>query len=88
MDTKFHGVGVAIVTPFNADQSIDFDGFGRIVRHISDGGVRYIVLQGTTGESPTVSKQEKANSYCNTLKKITQRICLLCLVWAGMLRPM
>lgn len=57
---KFHGVGVAIVTPFNADYSIDFDGFGRIVRHISDGGVRYIVLQGTTGESPTVTKQEKA----------------------------
>ncbi|RYF50560.1 MAG: 4-hydroxy-tetrahydrodipicolinate synthase, partial [Cytophagaceae bacterium] len=56
---KFHGVGVAIVTPFNADYSIDFDGFGRIVRHIADGGVRYIVLQGTTGESPTVTKQEK-----------------------------
>ncbi|WP_020600662.1 4-hydroxy-tetrahydrodipicolinate synthase [Spirosoma panaciterrae] len=60
MDTKFHGVGVAIVTPFNADHSIDFDGFGRVIRHISDGGVRYIVLQGTTGESPTVSKKEKA----------------------------
>jgi 4-hydroxy-tetrahydrodipicolinate synthase len=60
MGTQFHGVGVAIVTPFNADQSIDFDGFGRIIRHISDGGVRYIVLQGTTGESPTVTKPEKA----------------------------
>ncbi|GAB3994719.1 4-hydroxy-tetrahydrodipicolinate synthase [Spirosoma daeguense] len=59
METKFHGVGVAIVTPFNADQSIDFDGFGRIIRHITDGGVRYVVLQGTTGESPTVTKQEK-----------------------------
>ncbi len=59
MNTQFHGVGVAIVTPFNADQSIDFDGLGRIVRHISDGGVRYVVLQGTTGESPTVTKQEK-----------------------------
>ena len=59
MTTQFHGVGVAIVTPFNADFSIDFDGFGRIVRHITDGGVRYIVLQGTTGESPTVTKAEK-----------------------------
>ena len=60
MDTKFHGVGVAIVTPFNTDQTIDFDGFGRLIRHISDGGVRYVVLQGTTGESPTVTKPEKA----------------------------
>ena len=56
---SFHGVGVAIITPFNADHSIDFDGFGRIIRHVSDGGVRYIVLQGTTGESPTVSSSEK-----------------------------
>jgi 4-hydroxy-tetrahydrodipicolinate synthase len=60
MNTNFHGVGVAIVTPFTADHSIDFDGFGRIIRHITDGGVRYIVLQGTTGESPTVTKAEKA----------------------------
>ena len=47
------------MTPFNADQSIDFDGFGRVIQHVSDGGVRYFVLQGTTGESPTVSKPEK-----------------------------
>jgi 4-hydroxy-tetrahydrodipicolinate synthase len=59
MDTRFHGVGVAIVTPFNNDLSLDFDGFGRVVQHISDGGVNYIVLQGTTGESPTVTKTEK-----------------------------
>ncbi|GAB3901562.1 4-hydroxy-tetrahydrodipicolinate synthase [Larkinella knui] len=59
MNARFHGVGVAIVTPFNDDLTIDFDGFGRIVRHITDGGVDYIVLQGTTGESPTVTKSEK-----------------------------
>ncbi|CCH54652.1 dihydrodipicolinate synthase [Fibrisoma limi BUZ 3] len=59
MNTRFHGVGVAIVTPFNADHSIDFDGFGRLIQHVSDGGVKYIVLQGTTGESPTVTKAEK-----------------------------
>jgi 4-hydroxy-tetrahydrodipicolinate synthase len=59
MNNRFHGVGVAIVTPFNADHSIDYDGFGRLLQHVSDGGVRYIVLQGTTGESPTVTKAEK-----------------------------
>ena len=60
MSSLFHGVGVAIVTPFHADYTIDFDGFGRVINHVSDGGVRYFVLQGTTGESPTVTKTEKA----------------------------
>lgn len=59
MYTQFHGVGVAIVTPLNADHSIDFEGFGRVINHVSEGGVRYFVLQGTTGESPTVTKAEK-----------------------------
>jgi len=59
MNTRFHGVGVAIVTPFQQDLSIDFDGFGRMIQHVSDGGVQYIVLQGTTGEAPTVTKTEK-----------------------------
>jgi len=59
MNSRFHGVGVAIVTPFNDDLNIDFDGFGRLIQHVSDGGVNYIVLQGTTGESPTVTKSEK-----------------------------
>jgi 4-hydroxy-tetrahydrodipicolinate synthase len=58
--SQFHGVGVAIVTPFTDDHSVDFEGFRRVVQHVSDGGVQYIVLQGTTGESPTVSKTEKA----------------------------
>ena len=59
MYTQFHGVGVAIVTPFHSDHTLDFEGFGRVIQHVSDGGVRYIVLQGTTGESPTVTKAEK-----------------------------
>ncbi len=58
--SRFHGVGVAIVTPFSEDHAVDFDGFRRVVQHVSDGGVQYIVLQGTTGESPTITKAEKA----------------------------
>ena len=60
MSSLFHGVGVAIVTPFHPDHTIDFDGFDRVINHVSEGGVRYFVLQGTTGESPTVTKTEKA----------------------------
>jgi 4-hydroxy-tetrahydrodipicolinate synthase len=56
---KFRGTGVAIITPFKNDSSIDFAALGRVVNHIISGGVNYIVVLGTTGESATLSKDEK-----------------------------
>ncbi|HEX2974783.1 MAG TPA: 4-hydroxy-tetrahydrodipicolinate synthase [Bacteroidales bacterium] len=56
---KFKGTGVAIVTPFKNDLSIDFSALGRVINHVIDGGVNYIVALGTTGESVTLSKEEK-----------------------------
>jgi 4-hydroxy-tetrahydrodipicolinate synthase len=56
---KFKGTGVAIVTPFKNDLSIDFAALGRVINHVIDGGVNYIVALGTTGESVTLSKEEK-----------------------------
>jgi 4-hydroxy-tetrahydrodipicolinate synthase len=56
---KFKGTGVAIVTPFKSDSSIDFAALGRIVNHVITGGVNYIVVMGTTGESATLTKDEK-----------------------------
>lgn len=56
--TKFRGTGVALVTPFNKDLSIDFEGLKRLLAHVSE-GVEYLVVQGTTGESPTTSAKEK-----------------------------
>lgn len=56
---KLKGTGVALVTPFNSDHSIDFNGLKKLVNHMIDNGVNYLVILGTTGESPTVSKQEK-----------------------------
>ncbi len=50
---------MAIVTPFKNDASIDFAAMGRIVDHLITGGINYIVLMGTTGESVTLSKDEK-----------------------------
>jgi 4-hydroxy-tetrahydrodipicolinate synthase len=61
MNTKFHGVGVALVTPFHEDGSIDWDGLERMIRHVTDGGVDYLVIQGTTGESATTTDAEKAD---------------------------
>jgi 4-hydroxy-tetrahydrodipicolinate synthase len=57
--TKFSGTGVAIVTPFRNDGSIDFKSLGKLLEHIIRNGVNYIVPLGTTGESVTLSKDEK-----------------------------
>jgi|TARA_B110000902_G_scaffold147531_1_gene170179 4-hydroxy-tetrahydrodipicolinate synthase len=56
---KFRGLGVAMVTPFYADGSIDFDGLEKLTNHLVDGGVNYLVVMGTTGENPTVSDGEQ-----------------------------
>ncbi len=53
------GMGVAIVTPFKEDLSVDFDALKKIVRYNIDNGTNYIVISGTTGESVTITKQEK-----------------------------
>jgi len=57
--TQFHGTGVALVTPMHPDGSLDFAGLERLLRHVTEGGVSYLVVQGTTGESATTTKAEK-----------------------------
>ena len=59
MNNIFKGTGTALVTPFNADGSIDFSGLKKLVRMNLDGGVNFLVVQGTTGESPTLNQEEK-----------------------------
>ncbi len=53
------GTGVALVTPFKKDFSVDTEALTRIVNHVVDGGVEYLVVLGTTGESATLSQDEK-----------------------------
>jgi 4-hydroxy-tetrahydrodipicolinate synthase len=74
---KFKGTGVAIVTPFKNDSSIDFSAFGRVVDHVINGGVNYIVVMGTTGESVTLTKDEKKAVICYILEKIDNRVPLV-----------
>ncbi|MCY7352976.1 MAG: 4-hydroxy-tetrahydrodipicolinate synthase [Cytophagaceae bacterium] len=57
--SQFHGTGVALVTPMHEDGSLDWAGLERILQHVTDGGVQYLVVQGTTGESATTSPVEK-----------------------------
>ena len=56
----FKGTGVALVTPFLEDQTIDFDSLKRLIDYVITGGVDYLVLLGTTGESATLTASEKA----------------------------
>jgi len=55
----FRGTGVAMVTPFKASGSVDFDGLEKLTNHLIEGGVDYLVVQGTTGEAATLTQSEK-----------------------------
>lgn len=55
----FEGTGVALVTPFAKDNSVDFTALGKIIDQVIAGGVNYLVALGTTAETPTLTKEEK-----------------------------
>ena len=56
---SFIGTGVALVTPFKKDFSVDVEALTRIVNYVIDGGVEYLVVLGTTAETATLSQDEK-----------------------------
>jgi len=60
MTHLFKGTGVALVTPFLENQEIDFESLKQLIDHVIQGGVDYLVALGTTGESATLTKLEKA----------------------------
>ena len=55
----FKGTGIALVTPFKADQSVDTEALTKIVNHVIDNGADFLVVLGTTSEAPTLSADEK-----------------------------
>lgn len=71
---KFRGTGVAIVTPFKNDSSIDFSALGRVINHVIKGGVNYIVLMGTTGETPTLTMDEKQALISYVTESVDNRV--------------
>lgn len=66
--SKFKGTGVALITPFKSDFSVDHEALTNIVNFNIDNGVDYLVISGTTGESATITKQEKKD-ITETIKK-------------------
>ena len=56
---KISGHGVAMITPFDGNLSIDFDSISNITNNLLENGVDFLVILGTTSESPTIKKEEK-----------------------------
>lgn len=73
-DTRFTGTGVAIVTPFNDDFSVDYPSLEKITDHCITNGVSYIVVLGTTGESATLTKDEKKQVVKTVISAATGRV--------------
>lgn len=71
MNSKFLGTGVALVTPFKTDLSVDYDALTNIVNFNIDNGTDYLVICGTTGESVTITKQEKKD-IITTISKVNK----------------
>ncbi|MBX2887238.1 MAG: 4-hydroxy-tetrahydrodipicolinate synthase [Ferruginibacter sp.] len=68
------GTGVAIVTPFQEDYSVDYTGLEKLINYIIDGGINYIVSLGTTGETPVLSEKEKEEIISFTLEVVNNRV--------------
>jgi 4-hydroxy-tetrahydrodipicolinate synthase len=74
---QFKGTGVALITPFKKDNSIDFDALEKIVNYNIDGGVEYLVVLGTTGEATVLSDLEKAEVINCIVKTNNKRLPLV-----------
>ncbi|RSK38290.1 4-hydroxy-tetrahydrodipicolinate synthase [Mangrovimonas spongiae] len=72
MTNKFEGTGVALITPFKEDLSVDFDALSKLVDYNIENGTNYLVVSGTTGESATISREEK-KAILETVVKVTNK---------------
>jgi 4-hydroxy-tetrahydrodipicolinate synthase len=75
--SKFKGTGVAIVTPFKEDRSVDYVSLEKLIEHLITGGIDYLVVNGTTGESVTLSRQEKLDVLAFAIKINNGRVPLV-----------
>ncbi|QNL50111.1 4-hydroxy-tetrahydrodipicolinate synthase [Olivibacter sp. SDN3] len=71
------GAGVALITPFNNDGSIDFDGLANLIEYQITGGMDYLVSMGTTGEVATLTKEEKKKILDFTAEQVNGRVPLV-----------
>ena len=70
----FTGAGVAIVTPFKEDKTVDFDTFEKLINFQIENGTDAIVVCGTTGEPSTLSEDEQLNVIKFCVEKVAKRV--------------
>ena len=68
------GTGVAIITPFDKQGNVDFPALSKLINHIIDGGVDYIVCLGTTSEYPTLTEKEQLAVKDFTIEAVDKRV--------------
>jgi 4-hydroxy-tetrahydrodipicolinate synthase len=74
MSSKFRGTGVAIVTPFHNYGTIDFTSLGKVLNHIIDGGVNFVLALGTTSEAVTLSADERVAVTNYIIETVDKRV--------------
>ena len=79
----FGGTGVALITPFRADKSIDYPALGGLIDYVIEGGVDYIVCLGTTGEAITLSSQECREILDFTIRHVDERVPIVAGFFGG-----
>lgn len=70
----FHGTGVAVITPFNANNEVDYDAFGNIIEFLISSRVNALCICGTTGEPSTMSDEERYSVIDFAVKKVNKRL--------------
>ena len=73
MNTTFQGTGVAIITPFNKEKQVDYQALEKLLEHIINGGVDFIVSMGTTSEAATLTEEEKEQVLSKVLRVVDNR---------------
>ena len=73
-DINLKGMGVALITPFKEDESVDYVALGRLVDHLLQNDVDYLVVLGTTAETPTLTEEEKRNILDLVISRVHGRI--------------
>ena len=68
------GMGVALITPFKDDESIDFDALSKLIEYQIQNGIDYLVVLGTTAETPTLTEQEKNEVLSFVIERVKERI--------------
>jgi len=74
LQNKLRGTGVALITPFTSSGDIDFDALEKVINHVIDGSTEYVIVLGTTGETPTLDKFEKIDLIKITYKIVDNRV--------------